>query len=83
VAWTEHRCEGHPSAASRLGTALCGRFTSSQRREAIAERFQVAAPEAYSERYNLAPPQRALIIREHNEDFEAIFARWGLLPHLG
>jgi putative SOS response-associated peptidase YedK len=34
---------------------MCGRFTSGQRREAIAERFQVAPPDAYSERYNLAP----------------------------
>jgi putative SOS response-associated peptidase YedK len=60
---------------------MCGRYTSSQRREVIAERFQVAVPEAYSERYNLAPTQRALIIRNRDEDYEAVFARWGLLPH--
>ena len=42
---------------------MCGRFTSSQRREAIAERFEVAVPESYQERYNLAPAQRALIVR--------------------
>jgi putative SOS response-associated peptidase YedK len=60
---------------------MCGRYTSSQRREAVAERFQVAVPEAYSERYNLAPTQRALIVRLHDEDYEAVFARWGLLPH--
>jgi hypothetical protein len=29
---------------------VCGRFTSSQRREAIGERFEVAVPETYSER---------------------------------
>jgi len=60
---------------------VCGRFTSSQPREAIAERFQVAVPEGYSERYNLAPTQRALIVRERDDDYEAALVRWGLLPH--
>jgi hypothetical protein len=46
---------------------VCGRFTSSQRREAIGERFEVAVPETYQARYNLAPQQRALIVREHDE----------------
>jgi len=60
---------------------MCGRFTSSQRREVIAERYQVTVPEGYSERYNLAPTQRALMIRNRDEDYEAVLARWGLLPH--
>jgi putative SOS response-associated peptidase YedK len=38
---------------------MCGRFTSSQRRETIEERFQVSGPEGYSERFNLAPTQDA------------------------
>jgi len=59
---------------------VCGRFTSSQRREAIGERFEVAVPETYSERYNLAPQQRALIVREHDDVREAVMAKWGLLP---
>ena len=74
--------ETAPSAGGfRLAPSMCGRFTSSQRREAIAERFQVTVPEAYEERYNLAPAQRALIVREHDDDREAVLARWGLLPH--
>ncbi len=60
---------------------MCGRYTSSQRREAIAERFQVAIPEGYSERYNLAPTQKALIVRENGGERQAVLARWGLLPH--
>ena len=60
---------------------MCGRFTSSQRREAIGERFQVAVPEGYSERFNLAPQQRTLIIRERDDAREAVMAKWGLLPH--
>ena len=60
---------------------MCGRFTSSQRRETIAERFQVGVPEGYRERYNLAPAQPALIVREREGEREALMARWGLLPH--
>jgi putative SOS response-associated peptidase YedK len=60
---------------------MCGRYTSSQRREVLAGRFQIAVPEGYSERYNLAPTQRALIVRQRDERREAALARWGLLPH--
>src|SRR5262249_36995040 len=60
---------------------MCGRFTSSQRREAIGERFEVAVPESYQERFNLAPQQRTLIIRERDAVREAVMAKWGLLPH--
>jgi putative SOS response-associated peptidase YedK len=60
---------------------VCGRFTSSQRREAIGERFKVAIPETYQARYNLAPGQPALIVRERDEVREAAMAKWGLLPH--
>jgi putative SOS response-associated peptidase YedK len=60
---------------------VCGRFTSSQRREAIGERFEVAVPETYQERFNLAPQQRALIVRERDDAREAVMAKWGLLPH--
>jgi putative SOS response-associated peptidase YedK len=60
---------------------VCGRFTSSQRREAIGERFEVATPETYQERYNLAPQQPALIVRERDDVREAVMAKWGLLPH--
>ena len=60
---------------------MCGRFTSSQRRETVGERFQVAVPETYQERFNLAPAQRALIIRERDEGREAVMSKWGLLPH--
>jgi putative SOS response-associated peptidase YedK len=60
---------------------VCGRFTSSQRREAIGERFEVAVPEEYQHRFNLAPQQRALIVRERDDERDAVMAKWGLLPH--
>jgi putative SOS response-associated peptidase YedK len=59
---------------------VCGRFTSSQRREAIGERFEVAVPETYQHRFNLAPQQRALIVRERDDSREGVMAKWGLLP---
>jgi putative SOS response-associated peptidase YedK len=60
---------------------MCGRFTSTQRGEAIGERFEVAVPETYQERYNLAPQQLALIVRERDDSREALMAKRGLLPH--
>jgi putative SOS response-associated peptidase YedK len=41
----------------------------------------VAVPESYQERFNLAPTQKALIVREKESEREALMARWGLLPH--
>jgi putative SOS response-associated peptidase YedK len=60
---------------------MCGRFTSSRPRGTIAERFQVAVPDSYSERFNVAPTQGALIVRNRDDESEAVMARWGLLPH--
>ncbi len=60
---------------------MCGRFTSSQRREAIGERFEIAVPEEYPHRFNLAPQQPTLIVRERDDVREAVMAKWGLLPH--
>jgi putative SOS response-associated peptidase YedK len=61
---------------------VCGRFTSSVRREALAERFEVAIPESVSERYNVAPAQRVLAIRRADDrEREAVQLRWGLIPH--
>jgi putative SOS response-associated peptidase YedK len=61
---------------------VCGRFTSSVRREALAERFQAAVPETVSERYNVAPGQQVLAVRT-SEDGERgpVLLRWGLIPH--
>ena len=47
----------------------------------MGERFHVAVPETYQERYNLAPQQRTLIVRECDGRREAVMAKWGLLPH--
>jgi putative SOS response-associated peptidase YedK len=79
--WSGTRGLGSVRSGRKTARFMCGRFTSSQRREAIGERFQVAVPEAYQERFNLAPAQRAPIVRESDEGREAVMAKWGLLPH--
>jgi putative SOS response-associated peptidase YedK len=43
----------------------------------IGERFEVAVPETYQHRFNLAPQQRVLIIRDRDEEREAVMAKWG------
>lgn len=61
---------------------MCGRFTSSQRREAIGERFEVAVPETAEPRFNVAPAQRILGVRlDDTGERTAGWLRWGLLPH--
>jgi putative SOS response-associated peptidase YedK len=60
---------------------VCGRFTSSAGAETLRERFSVAMPEGYSERYNVAPGQRVAIVRPGADGRDAALARWGLLPH--
>ena len=37
-------------------------------------------PETYSERFNLAPTQKALLVREREGERQAVMARWGPLP---
>jgi putative SOS response-associated peptidase YedK len=40
-----------------------------------------SVPEAYQHRFNLAPQQQALIVRERDGERDAVMATWGLLPH--
>ena len=60
---------------------VCGRFTSSASAGTLGDRFAVAVPDGYHERYNVAPGQRVAIVRRTEESREAALARWGLLPH--
>jgi putative SOS response-associated peptidase YedK len=47
----------------------------------LLEVFTVIAPDDYQPRYNLAPTQKALIVRhEPDGSRRAVLARWGLVP---
>jgi putative SOS response-associated peptidase YedK len=60
---------------------MCGRYVLASPGEVIAEHFRLAAVPAYPARYNIAPTQQALVVRETPEgEREAVLLRWGLIP---
>jgi putative SOS response-associated peptidase YedK len=60
---------------------MCGRYTSSVPKAMLRDRFQIEPPEEYEERYNVAPQQRVLAVREREDSArEAGMLRWGLIP---
>ena len=59
---------------------MCGRFVQAVPGEVIGELFGVAALKAYPARYNLAPSQNALVVRETPAGRELAWVRWGLVP---
>jgi len=60
---------------------VCGRYVLTSPGEAIAEHFRLADLPAYPPRYNIAPTQDALVVRETPEgNREAVTLRWGLIP---
>ncbi len=60
---------------------MCGRYVLASPGDAIAAHFQLAALPAYPPRYNIAPTQAALVVRETPEGRrEAASLRWGLIP---
>jgi putative SOS response-associated peptidase YedK len=63
---------------------MCGRYTLYHTRAEIEDFFQVSLPPQFGPRYNIAPTQPVLIVREnpHVEDggLEAEHVVWGLIP---
>ncbi|MGH8681997.1 MAG: SOS response-associated peptidase [Burkholderiales bacterium] len=60
---------------------MCGRYVLTSPGEAIAEHFHLADIPAYPPRYNIAPTQTALVVRETPAGRrEAVGLRWGLVP---
>jgi putative SOS response-associated peptidase YedK len=48
--------------------------------QSLAEEFQIEAPARLAPRYNIAPTQPALIVREVDKRRLATLVRWGLVP---
>jgi putative SOS response-associated peptidase YedK len=47
----------------------------------LRERFDVEIPDGYEERYNVAPSQRVLAVRERDDGARSAgLLRWGLVP---
>ncbi len=60
---------------------MCGRFTLTSTPEALAQRFGLDAPPAQAPRYNIAPGQDVLVVRQLDAGARrAAFLHWGLVP---
>jgi putative SOS response-associated peptidase YedK len=61
---------------------MCGRFTLRSRADIIAETFGVPVPPTLPERFNIAPSQQVLAIREQSgsDQRELVALQWGLVP---
>ena len=59
---------------------MCGRYMLARDAQSLAEEFGIEAPERLAPRYNIAPTQPALIVREVDKRRVATLVRWGLVP---
>jgi putative SOS response-associated peptidase YedK len=59
---------------------MCGRFARKSPAKKIAKQFKVEEVPPLAERYNVAPTQVILGIREKGDAREAMFFKWGLVP---
>jgi putative SOS response-associated peptidase YedK len=64
---------------------VCGRFRQTQDWSEIERRFGAKLSERvleqYQVRYNVAPTDPVIAIRRRDDDREAGYLRWGLVPH--
>jgi putative SOS response-associated peptidase YedK len=59
---------------------VCGRFAQKSPTKKIAKKFEVEDVPPLAERYNVAPTQAVLAVREGDGAREAAFFKWGLVP---
>ena len=61
---------------------MCGRYTLHCSAAAVADRFGVVVPSGLTPRFNIAPSQRVLAIRQQTaeSDRELVSLSWGLVP---
>ena len=60
---------------------MCGRFAFYSPRESVQEYFGVEVPFAFEPRYNVAPSQEVMVIRQQaNAQPETEMLKWGLVP---
>lgn len=59
---------------------MCGRFAQRSPAKKISKQFKVEEVPPLVERYNVAPAQQVLAVREASDGREATFLKWGLVP---
>ena len=59
---------------------MCGRFAQRSPARKVAKQFKVEEVPPLAERYNVAPAQAVLAVREASGGREAALLKWGLVP---
>jgi putative SOS response-associated peptidase YedK len=59
---------------------MCGRFTQRTPAERLKREFQLEEIPPIEARYNIAPTQNILAVRQMADDREAVLLKWGLIP---
>ena len=59
---------------------MCGRFMLNSDAAAIATEFEIETVGGVEPRYNIAPSQPVLIIRNEDHGRTAVDVRWGFIP---
>jgi len=59
---------------------MCGRYTLAVSASRLSDRFAVEPPLDLKPRYNIAPTQAVVAVRETNRRRELVSLRWGLIP---
>ena len=59
---------------------MCGRFAQKSPAKKVASKFKVEEVPPLAERYNVAPAQAVLAVRDGADAREATFLKWGLVP---
>ncbi|GIV88278.1 MAG: DUF159 family protein [Chloroflexus sp.] len=59
---------------------MCGRYTLAVSPAKLAERFAIPPISDLQPRYNIAPTQPVVVVREGNDGREGVYMRWGLIP---
>lgn len=60
---------------------MCGRFTLTSTPQAVLDHFELNTELEFKPRYNIAPTQDVLVVRQLKEhEREIVALRWGLIP---
>jgi putative SOS response-associated peptidase YedK len=59
---------------------MCGRFAQKSSAKKVSKQFKVEEVPPLVERFNVAPMQSVLAVREASDGREAAFLKWGLVP---
>src|SRR5947209_1583232 len=59
---------------------MCGRFTLRTPKERIKREFQLQEEPSVEARFNIAPTQNILAVRQSADRREAVELKWGLIP---